>query len=194
MAITRAAAVLVLASVGMAMAPGAHAQAAQAPATATVMAKAAGDVPAVPYDAGSSYRLLVPGEATSGQYTVIELTEGPGYQTPWHRHDTMEERYYVAEGTLTVSGAEGTRDFPAGSYITIPAGAAHAQGNRTQQPVKLLLTITPGGFEQFFIDRAELYKTVKRGDPAFQDRMIELAMRHGRWLQPADPPAGVSTP
>lgn len=165
------------------------------PATAAkVVARAASEVAAVPYDAGSSYRLLVPGEATGGRYSVIELTEGPGYQTPWHRHDTMEERYYVAEGTLTVSGAEGMRDYPAGSYITIPAGAVHAQGNRTQQPVKLLLTITPGGFEQFFIDRAELYKTVKRGDPDFQERMTGLAMRHGRWLQPAEPPPGMSTP
>ncbi|GAB3511489.1 hypothetical protein GCM10027400_16650 [Pseudoxanthomonas daejeonensis] len=160
---------------------------------AQVAARTIESTPPVPYDAGV-YRLLVPAESQDGRFAVIELVEGPGYQTPWHRHDAMEERYYVAEGTLTLSSAEGTRDYPAGSYVTIPPGAAHAQGNRTAQPVRLLLTITPGGFEQFFIDRAELHKTVQRGDPAFQDEMVKLAMRHGRWLQPAEAPSGAATP
>jgi quercetin dioxygenase-like cupin family protein len=156
---------------------------------ARVVALSADDVPAVPYDAGS-YRLLVPSSATGGEYAVIELVEGPGYRTPWHRHDAMEERYYVVEGTLTLSSAEGTRDYPAGSYAVIPPGAVHAQGNTADQPVKLLLTLTPGGFEEFFADRAELATTVKRGDPQFPQKMGELAGRHGRWLQPADAPPG----
>jgi quercetin dioxygenase-like cupin family protein len=186
MAMTKRVVVLILAVMAaMAWGPAA-AQAAK------VLAKAASEVPAVPYDSGSSYRLLVPGEATGGQYAVIELVEGPGYRTPWHRHDGMEERYYVAEGTLTVHSAEGTREYPAGSIITIPPGAVHAQGNASQAPVKLLLTLTPGGFEQFFIDRAALYETTKRDDPGFQEKMIELAGRQGRWLQPADPPAGAT--
>ena len=192
MRISRNAMIMALAS--MASAGAVFAEPASVPAAAEVVAKAADDVPAVPYDAGSSYRLLVPSEATGGQYAVIELVEGPGYRTPWHRHDGMEERYYVAEGTLTVRGADGTRDYPAGSYIVIPPGAVHAQGNNAQVPVKVLLTLTPGGFEQFFIDRAELYKTVKRDDPGFQGEMIKLAMRQGRWLQPADAPAGATTP
>ena len=158
-----------------------------------IVSRSVEDTPPVPYDAGA-YRLLVPSESQDGRFAVIELVEGPGYQTPWHRHEAMEERYYVAEGTLTVSSAEGTRDYPAGSYITIPPGAAHAQGNRTAEPVRLLLTVTPGGFEQFFIDRAELHKTVQRGDPGFQDEMVKIAMRHGRWLQPAEAPAAAATP
>lgn len=170
------------------------ATASAASAQSRVEASAPADVPVVPYDAESSYRLLVPSAATAGRFSVIELNEGPGYQTPWHRHDAMEERYYVVEGTLTVQDAGGTRDYPAGSYITIPPGAAHAQGNRTGTPVKLLLTITPGGFEQFFVDRAALYTTTRRGDPAFQDEMIKLAGRHAQWLQPADPPAGAPSP
>jgi len=157
---------------------------------AQVAASAPADVPAVPYDTGSSYRLLVPAAASGGSFAVIELSEGPGYRTPWHRHDAMEERYYVVDGTLTVQDASGTRDYPAGSYITIPPGTVHAQGNRTGQPVKLLLTLTPGGFEQFFVDRAALYTTTRRGDPDFQEKMIALAGRHAQWLQPADPPPG----
>lgn len=191
MGTTRRVVVLALALTAVAMAWTAQAA---GPAAGNVVAKAAADVPAVPYDAESSYRLLVSSEATGGQYAVIELVEGPGYRTPWHRHDGMEERYYVIEGALTVHSAEGTREYPAGSWISIPSGAAHAQGNTSQAPVKLLLTITPGGFEQFFVDRAELYKTIRRDDPGFQEKMIALAGRHGRWLQPANPPAGAPEP
>jgi quercetin dioxygenase-like cupin family protein len=186
MEMTKRAVVMVLAATAAA------AWSAAAAPAAKVVARSASEVPAVPYDSGSSYRLLVPAEATGGQYAVIELVEGPGYRTPWHRHDGMEERYYVAEGTLTVHGADGTREYPAGSYISIPPGAVHAQGNTSQAPVKLLLTLTPGGFEQFFVDRAALYETTRRDDPGFQEKMIELAGRHGRWLQPADPPAGAT--
>ena len=152
-----------------------------------VLGVAADEVPAVPYDAGS-YRLLVPGAATGGRHAVIELSEGPGYNTPWHRHDTMEERYYVVEGTLDVHTAQGTRKYPAGSHVLIPPGTIHAQGNSGPGPVKVVLTITPAGFEQFFIDRAELHRSVKRGDPAFMERMVALAGSHGRWLQPAQAP------
>ncbi len=178
------------AAVLLALAVAALAPASIAASSAQVAASAPSDVPAVPYDAESSYRLLVPSVASGGRFAVIELDEGPGYRTPWHRHDAMEERYYVVDGTLTVQDASGTRDYPAGSYITIPPGAVHAQGNRTGQPVKLLLTITPGGFEQFFVDRAALYTTTRRGDPDFQEKMIALAGRHAQWLQPADPPPG----
>ena len=179
----------VLALTMLAPLAGVAADPAAADATARVVALSPEEVPPVAYDAGV-YRLLVPSAATGGRYAVIELVEGPGYATPWHRHDTMEERYYVAEGTLTVRSAEGTRDYPAGSYVVIPPGVVHAQGNGTDGPVRLLLTLTPGGFEEFFADRAELAKTVKRGDPQFLEKMIELAGRHGRWLQPADAPAG----
>ncbi|WP_155952097.1 cupin domain-containing protein [Pseudoxanthomonas suwonensis] len=164
--------------------------AAQAPDAAgpvAVHGVAPADAAAVAYDAGT-YRLLVPGEATGGRYAVIELDEGPGYRTPWHRHDTMEERYYAVEGTLTVDTAEGTREYPAGSHVVIPPGAVHAQGNTGATPVKTVLTITPAGFAQFFIDRAGLNRTVERGDPEFLPRMIELAGRHERWLQQADAP------
>jgi hypothetical protein len=34
--------------------------------------------------------------------------------------------------------------------------------------VRLICTFTPGGINQFFRDRIELDKTVKRGDPQFR--------------------------
>ena len=78
-----------------------------------------------------------------------------------------DETYYVLQGVLTAKIADKTYELPAGSYILIPHGTPHAQGNLGNVPVKVLLTMTPGGFEGSFKDRAELIKTVKPDDPNF---------------------------
>ena len=81
---------------------------------------------------------------------------------------------------MTAKIADKTYELPAGSYIVIPRGTPHAQGNLGKVPVKVLLTMTPGGFEQSFKDRAELIKTVKPGDPDFI-KMREALLIKGKY-------------
>jgi hypothetical protein len=50
-------------------------------------------------------------------------------------------------------------------------------------PVRLLTTFTPGGFDLFFRDRVELYKTVKSSDPVFQKRLDGLRAKHKHWVE-----------
>lgn len=107
---------------------------------------------AFPYDAGE-VKFIASSEDTNGAWAVVELTEKPCYKTTWHRHDDLEEAYYVLEGVWTVQLADKVHEFPAGSYVLIPRGMPHGQGNFTDKPVRLLLTVTPGGLERFFRDR-----------------------------------------
>ena len=125
-----------------------------------------GEPDEVTYDAGTA-RFLASSEDTNGAWSLVELTEQPGYKTRIHRHNYTDEAYYVLAGVLTAKIADKTYELPAGSYILIPHGTPHAQGNLGKVPVKVLLTMTPGGFEGSFKDRAELIKTVKPGDPNF---------------------------
>ncbi len=101
------------------------------------------------------------------------MTERPGYKTPVHRHNNTEEAFYVLEGVLTVKINDKTSEYPAGSYVLIPRGTPHAQGNLGKVPVKHLLTVMPGGFERFFRDRVELFKTAKPGDADFVKKLAE---------------------
>ena len=110
----------------------------------------------------------------------MELTEHPGYKTRLHRHNYTDETYYVLDGVLTAKIADKTYELPAGSYIVIPRETPHAQGNLGKVPVKVLLTMTPGGFEQSFKDRAELIKTVKSDNPDFI-KMREAMMTKGKY-------------
>ncbi|MGH9945886.1 MAG: cupin domain-containing protein [Pyrinomonadaceae bacterium] len=133
----------------------------------------AGEPSELTYDAGT-VRVLASSEDTNGAWSVVELIEMPGYKTRLHRHNYTDEAYYVLDGVLTARIADKTYELPAGSYIVIPRGTPHAQGNFGKVPVKVLLTMTPGGFEKSFIDRAELFKTVKTDSPDFRKKREEL--------------------
>lgn len=147
------------------------------------LAIAAGEAPAQSYDAGQ-LRLLVPSARTGGRYALLELHEQAPYRTPPHVHPELDESFYVLEGTLALEMDGRSHVLPAGSYVHIPRGTVHAQGSADDAPVRLLTRISPGGFEQFFLDRVALARSVDRGDPDFQDRMMELVRRYPQWLGP----------
>jgi mannose-6-phosphate isomerase-like protein (cupin superfamily) len=124
------------------------------------------------YDGGAA-RFLVNSEDTHGAWSLIELTEKPGYHTNLHRHNHTDEAFYVLQGVLTVRIKDKISEYPAGSYVLIPRGTPHAQGNAGKVGVKVLLTMTPGAFVQSFKDRVELFKTVKPDDPDFRNKREE---------------------
>lgn len=138
-------------------------------------------IEALPYDAGK-IKFIVSADDSGGAYSVVELTELPGYKTAWHQHLHCEEAFYVLEGVLTITINDQTSELPAGSYILIPRGTPHAQGNFGKGPVRLLTTFTPGGFDRFFRDRVELYKKLKPGGPGFQEKFDELRAKHKEWV------------
>jgi mannose-6-phosphate isomerase-like protein (cupin superfamily) len=141
-----------------------------------IVALKSGEPDELTYDAGT-VRFLVSSEDTHGAWSLVELKEMPGYHTNLHRHNHTDEAFYVLEGVLTTKIADKIEDWPAGSYILIPRGTPHAQGNRGNVPVKILLTMTPGGFEQSFKDRVELFKTVKPDNPNFRKLRDELTKK-----------------
>jgi len=144
-----------------------------------IIALKSGEPDELTYDAGT-VKFLASSADTNGAWSLVELTEKPGYKTRLHRHIYTDEAYYVLEGVLTAKIADKTYELPAGSYILIPHGTPHAQGNLGKVPVKVLLTMTPGGFEGSFKDRAELIKTVKPDDPNFI-KMREQMMTKGKY-------------
>ena len=128
------------------------------------------------YDAGSA-RFLATSEDTNGAWSLVELQEMPGYHTNLHRHNHTDEAFYVLEGALTVNMNGKVSEYPAGSYVLVPRGTPHAQGNHGKVAARILLTMTPGGFERSFRDRAELFKSTKPDDPDFRKKRKENAAK-----------------
>ena len=141
-----------------------------------LIAVKAGEPDELSYDAGT-VRFLASSEDTHGAWSLVELKEMPGYHTNLHRHNHTDEAFYVMEGVLTVRINDMLSDYPAGSYVLIPRGTAHAQGNRGKLPARILLTMSPGGFERSFKDRVDLFKTAKPSDPDFRQKRKENAVK-----------------
>jgi quercetin dioxygenase-like cupin family protein len=141
-----------------------------------LIALKSGEPEELTYDAGT-VRFLATSSDTKGAWSLVELKEMPGYHTNLHRHNHTDEAFYVMEGVLTVKINDNLSDYPAGSYVLIPRGTPHAQGNRGKVPARILLTMTPGGFERSFKDRVDLFKTAKPTDPDFRQKRKENAVK-----------------
>jgi quercetin dioxygenase-like cupin family protein len=133
------------------------------------------------FDRGT-IRFLATSKDTKGAFSVVEIKEMPGYKTALHRHPHWDEAFYVIEGVLTVKINDTINNYPAGSYVLIPRGTPHGQGNFTTAPTRVLLTFTPSAYEQFFRDRVELFKTVKPDSPEFTDRFNKLRRKHAKYV------------
>src|SRR3982751_1461010 len=48
------------------------------------------------YDTGE-VRVLIDSSESDGTLSLLELTEKPGYKTPWHKHNEWDESFYVLE-------------------------------------------------------------------------------------------------
>ena len=98
---------------------------------------------------GGTYTILVAGQDTAGQYTLIDMHVPPGGGPPPHRHD-FEEMFTVLDGEVQVTFRGETIVARAGQTINVPANAPHAFTNAGQAPVRLLCLCSPAGQEEFF--------------------------------------------
>ncbi len=99
---------------------------------------------------GDTYTILVSGDDTAGQYTLIDMHVPPGGGPPPHRHD-FEEMFTVLEGEVELSFRGEHLVARAGETVNVPANAPHGFRNASGAPARLLCMCSPPGQEQFFI-------------------------------------------
>ncbi len=111
--------------------------------------------------AGGSYRILVSGEQTGGNYAVIEMMVPPGGGPGPHAHPKIQETFYVVDGEVEFKTGEGKQLAQKGSFVNIPlGGGAHGFKNKTDEVACLLCTVVPAGLDSFF---AEIGKPIEAG-------------------------------
>jgi mannose-6-phosphate isomerase-like protein (cupin superfamily) len=87
---------------------------------------------------------------TGGRLGVFEAEVPAGEGPPPHVHDREEEFFRVLEGRFAF-WCNGQRvDLEAGGVIVVPRGAVHRFQNVSDAPGRLMIVMTPGGFEGFF--------------------------------------------
>src|SRR5262245_60947264 len=90
---------------------------------------------------------------TGGALGLIEEVLPPGFESPYHRHRREDESFYILEGVVTfVHGAPGEEESlraGPGAFVFLPRGTAHGFRAEGLTPARVLILVTPGGFERF---------------------------------------------
>lgn len=114
-------------------------------------------------------------EHTGGALSVVEHPFAPRTLVPPHVHTREDEFSIVTAGAIGFRSGTDEVVLEAGGYIAKPRGELHAMWNPTDQESRMIEIISPGGFEGFFRDLADLVESGSF-DP---DAMGPLAAAYG---------------
>jgi quercetin dioxygenase-like cupin family protein len=89
---------------------------------------------------------------TAGAYAVFEDLVLPGQGMRLHVHTREDETLYVLEGELQVVLGDQTYSARVGDFAHMARGIPHRFQNISDKPARMVLSYSPGGFEQFFLD------------------------------------------
>jgi quercetin dioxygenase-like cupin family protein len=101
---------------------------------------------------GSRSTFKVLSEQTGGAYALLEQEILPGHGPPLHVHRHETEIFYILEGQFEVTLGGETIDAPPGAMVLGPRNISHTFRNVGTTPGKLLLTVIPGRFSNYFQD------------------------------------------
>ena len=124
---------------------------------------------------GDLVTVKVHGRDTGGVFSQIETTCGPHIGPPPHIHHREDETFFVIEGEFEfICGGERSTGGP-GTVVRLPRGVPHRFANIGDTPGRVLVTITPAGFEDFFAEVGALSAEEQNKLP----QLGELAARYG---------------
>lgn len=127
---------------------------------------------------------LLSGAQTGGKFSLTEFAAAPppAPAAPVHRHLDADETLYILEGEFQFVVGDQTIPAPAGARIFVPRGTPHTIENIGTTTGRMLVILTPPGFEQFWAERAQLLATY--GDHV--DPALVLALQQKYYFDTGD--------
>ena len=125
---------------------------------------------------GEEVTILLDGEQTAGKLTMWTEITPPGGGPPPHHHVNEDEAFHVLEGRVAFLSAGEWHEVGPGGAAYMPHGVVHTFKNVGDQPSRMLISITPSGFEKFFARCAEEF--AKAGGPDMA-RIVQIGAEHG---------------
>ena len=124
-----------------------------------------------------------------GASLLVEMWVEPGGGVPPHVHPSMEERFEVLEGELSLLGGRKWQTAGPGESVTVSAGTRHAYRNTGPGPAHATCLATPPmTLEEFLTETAAMAragKFTRRGVPKSPRAALEglrLLLRHRRMV------------
>jgi quercetin dioxygenase-like cupin family protein len=94
--------------------------------------------------------VVVRGEESAGRIGLMVNTARAGFGGPLLHHHAFAELFYVAEGEVTFQVGDERLTRRAGELAFVPGGAHHTFANLADADARLVLAVTPAGFERYF--------------------------------------------
>jgi quercetin dioxygenase-like cupin family protein len=103
---------------------------------------------------------------TGGSYSLTEFTLAPppAPGPPMHVHEAEDELTYVLEGELEFALEGRSERASAGSFFLVPKGTPHTLRNLGPGSARILVLLTPPGFEGYWDEASQLLEA-SEGDP-----------------------------
>lgn len=137
---------------------------------------------------GDVYRFLATGAQTGGAYALCEACVPPGGGPPPHIHRREDEAFFILEGeiTFTLDGRKVVAK--PGAFVQGPRGIPHAFKNEGAVPARMLILVTPPGFEKFMAEFAQPVPSFNSPPmpvtPADIEKLLAVAPKYGIEILP----------
>ena len=116
-------------------------------------------------------------DTTGGAFTIFE--ERDPVDTPLHVHTNEDELFYVLEGEHVFQIGDEEHRVGPGGLLFAPRGVPHAQRRVVARTGRVLIMISPAGFEGFFRALAEADRAGTLGPEAYASASAEYGIT---WL------------
>lgn len=107
---------------------------------------------------GGSFIHKVNSKDTNGVFAVLEIITPPGGGIDVHLHEKEDEFVSLLEGEIEVTLGGQTMKAVPGVMALLPRGIPHGFTNVGETESRIIVTILPGEFDNYFVELSELYK------------------------------------
>ena len=112
---------------------------------------------------------------TGGALGLVEHLLEPGFASPYHLHHNEDEAFYILDGALRFFSAGQSWVAGPGGFAFLPRESPHGFRVEGTTPARILLLMTPGGFEGFVTDLSE---PAPPAGPPDMDLLMQTAARY----------------
>ena len=124
--------------------------------------------------------------ATQGRLCVVDHRVPPGFAPPPHVHEVSDEVLFVVDGEIDGFCGDTTWHAGPGSLIFLPNGILHGFQFSQSGPGRLIIAVSPAGFDQFVAAAGTPATGLGLPEPVPPDPVLitQLAAAHGIRILP----------
>lgn len=121
---------------------------------------------------------LFSGEQTGSRFSLTEFDAAPppAPAAPLHIHHDADETIYVLDGIFQVTCGDQVIEVDPGASIFVPKGQAHTIANIGTSRGRILVYLTPPGFEGYWEEMSQLME--KSGGPVDSETALATQQKY----------------